>query len=66
MSFEGFVTGASEKGTYVRLVDPPAEGRIMSGESGLRVGQKIIVRLTKTDPLNGHIDFTYLSDVQKK
>ncbi|NLV27684.1 MAG: RNB domain-containing ribonuclease [Methanomicrobiales archaeon] len=60
--FDGFVTGASDKGTYVRLVDPPAEGRVMKREYGLRVGQKVIVKLLKTDPLNGHIDFEYLQD----
>ena len=60
--FEGFVTGASEKGTYVRLVNPPAEGRVMKKESGLKVGQKVIVKLLKTDHLNGHIDFEYLHD----
>jgi len=60
--FEGFVTGASEKGTYVRLVNPPAEGRVMRKESGLKVGQKVIVKLLKTDHLNGHIDFEYLHD----
>ncbi len=56
-SFEALVTGASEKGTYVRLITPPAEGRVMRGERGLSVGQKIRVRLLKTDPFNGYIDF---------
>jgi ribonuclease R len=56
-SFDAFVTGASEKGTYVRLIDPPAEGRVVRGESGLRVGQKVEVRLISTDPLLGFIDF---------
>jgi VacB/RNase II family 3'-5' exoribonuclease len=56
-SFEAIVTGASAKGTYVRLFTPPAEGRIMRGEHGLRVGQKVIVRLLKTDPFNGFLDF---------
>lgn len=56
-SFEAFVTGASEKGTYVRLIDPPAEGRVMQGEQGLRVGQRVRVRLTATNPYKGFIDF---------
>lgn len=55
--FDAFVTGASEKGTYVRLIAPPAEGRVIAGERGLFVGQKIRVRLVKTDPYNGFIDF---------
>ena len=55
--FEALVTGASEKGTYVRLVSPPAEGRVVKGERGMWVGQKVNVRLLKTDPYNGFIDF---------
>jgi exoribonuclease-2 len=58
-SFTGLVTGASEKGTYVRLTTPPAEGRVMEGQQGLRVGQKIRVRLLSTDPFRGFIDFAY-------
>ncbi len=57
--FDALVTGASEKGTYARLIMPPAEGRIIQGEHGLRVGQKVRVRLLKTDPYNGFIDFGY-------
>ena len=60
--FTGLVTGASEKGTYVRLTTPPAEGRITQGEKGLRVGQKIRVRLLSTDPYHGYIDFAYLGN----
>ena len=56
-SFEAIVTGASAKGTYVRLFAPPAEGRIIRGEQGLRVGQNVVVRLLKTDPYNGFLDF---------
>jgi hypothetical protein len=55
--FEALVTGASEKGTYVRLITPPAEGRVIRGERGMWVGQKLNVRLLKTDPYNGFIDF---------
>lgn len=56
-SFDALVTGAADKGTYVRLLDPPAEGRVTQGEKGLFVGQKVRVRLLKTDPYNGFIDF---------
>jgi exoribonuclease-2 len=58
-SFEAFVTGASEKGTYVRLIDPPAEGKVVRGEQGLRVGQRVRVRLMATDPYRGFIDFEH-------
>jgi exoribonuclease II len=64
--FEAIVTGASQKGTYVRLVNPPAEGRIVKGERGMWVGQKVEVRLLKTDPYNGFIDFEYISGKTRK
>jgi exoribonuclease II len=55
--FPALVTGASAKGTYVRLISPPAEGRVVRGERGMWVGQDVRVRLLKTDPYNGFIDF---------
>jgi exoribonuclease-2 len=60
-TFNALVTGAADKGTYVRLLVPPAEGRVMRGEEGLLVGQKVRVRLIKTDPYNGYIDFECIS-----
>ena len=56
-TFEALLTGAADKGTYVRLLVPPAEGRVVKGEQNLHVGQKVRVRLLKTDPYNGFIDF---------
>jgi exoribonuclease-2 len=56
-SFDALVTGAKDHGTYARLLAPPAEGRVMQGEQGLVVGQKVRVRLIRTDPYSGHIDF---------
>lgn len=56
-TFDAMVTGASEKGMYVRLLDPPAEGKVIQNERGLRVGMKIRVRLLRTDPYHGFIDF---------
>ncbi len=55
--FEGIVTGASFKGTYVRLFHPPVEGRVISGESGMQVGSKVRVRLAAMDIQQGFIDF---------
>jgi len=54
--FRAIVTGAAEKGTYARIIDPPVEGRIVKNEKGLKVGNKIIVRLLNTDPEKGFID----------
>jgi VacB/RNase II family 3'-5' exoribonuclease len=60
-TFDALVTGAADKGTYVRLLTPPAEGRVINGEHGLVVGQKVRVRLIKTDPEKGFIDFECIS-----
>ncbi|MDB5034195.1 MAG: rnb [Chlorobi bacterium] len=58
--YQAIVTGVSPKGTFARLVAPPAEGRIVAGEEGLDVGDRIDVRLTATDPERGFIDFERL------
>lgn len=55
--FDAIVTGASEKGTYARLLDPPVEGRIMGRARGIHVGQKLQVRLINLDPEQGFVDF---------
>ncbi|MEP6689977.1 MAG: RNB domain-containing ribonuclease [Gemmatimonadaceae bacterium] len=55
--FDAIVTGASEKGTYVRVLAPPVEGRVMRGATGLDVGDKTRVRLTSVDERKGFIDF---------
>jgi len=47
--FQAVVTGASDKGTYIRSDAPPVEGRLMRGERGLDVGDKVRVRLTHAD-----------------
>jgi VacB/RNase II family 3'-5' exoribonuclease len=55
--FDSIVTGVSQKGTFVRLISPPAEGRVVWGEGGLDVGDKVKVRLVSTNPEKGFIDF---------
>jgi exoribonuclease R len=55
--FDAIVTGASAKGTWVRIAQPLAEGRVIKGFEGLDVGDKVRVQLTHTDMQRGFIDF---------
>jgi ribonuclease R len=55
--FDGIVTGAADKGSWVRIDAPTAEGRIVRGFDGLQVGERIRVRLVHTDVQRGFIDF---------
>ena len=56
-AFDGIVTGAAEKGTWVRILTPPVEGRVVQGFQGLDVGQRVRVKLVHTDVARGFIDF---------
>ena len=55
--FDAVVTGASDKGTWVRISDPVAEGKVVKGADGMKVGDKVRVQLLDTDPARGFIDF---------
>ena len=55
--FDAIVTGVTPKGVFVRVVDPPAEGRLVKGEAGLDVGDNTRVKLVATEPSRGFIDF---------
>jgi exoribonuclease-2 len=59
--FAGVVTGATDKGTYVRVIRPPFEGRVIQGEDGLDVGDKVKVKLLHTDPARAFIDLARVS-----
>jgi exoribonuclease-2 len=56
-TFDAVVTGVIEHGIFVRLFDPPAEGKVVRNERGLKVGRFVRVRLLRTDPYNAFIDF---------
>jgi exoribonuclease-2 len=55
--FDALVTGASDKGTWVRIPKPLAEGRLVKGFAGLDVGDAVRVQLLRTDVPRGFIDF---------
>lgn len=55
--FDAVVTGASDKGTWARLLTVPVEGRVVRGFDGVDVGDRIQVQLTAVDVERGYIDF---------
>ena len=55
--FDAIVTGASDKGDYARLLDPPVEGMIAGGVWSIHVGQKVRVKLINLNPWKGFVDF---------
>jgi VacB/RNase II family 3'-5' exoribonuclease len=55
--FDAIVTGASEKGTWVRILEPPVEGKLVRGFERLDVGDRLRVELARTDVERGYIDF---------
>jgi exoribonuclease-2 len=55
--FDAIVTGASPKGTWVRLLSLPVEGKLVQGFAGLDVGHRVRVQLVSVDVQQGFIDF---------
>jgi exoribonuclease-2 len=55
--FDGVVTGAGDKGTWVRVFRPPVEGKVVRGFAGLDVGDRVRVTLVSTNVERGFIDF---------
>ena len=56
-TFGALVTGASHKGVFVRLFSPRVEGKVVRGDAGMDVGEKVRVRLVDVDEDRGFIDF---------
>lgn len=55
--FDALVTGTGDKGSWVRIFEPPAEGRLKGDLPALRVGQSLRVKLVSTSVERGFIDF---------
>jgi VacB/RNase II family 3'-5' exoribonuclease len=56
-TFDAIVTGVTPKGTFVRVLKPHVEGLLAQGQQGVDVGDKLRVKLTRTDVQRGYIDF---------
>lgn len=56
-TFTAMVTGVNQNGTWIRLLNPPIEGKLVKGDRGTDVGDHITVKLIHVDVLNGYIDF---------
>ena len=55
--FDAIITGASPKGTWVRVFQSPVEGKLVQGFEGVKVGDRLRVRLVRSDVEQGFIDF---------
>jgi VacB/RNase II family 3'-5' exoribonuclease len=55
--FDALVTGVTPKGTFVRVLQPHVEGLLAQGQQGLDVGDRLRVKLIRTDVQRGYIDF---------
>jgi exoribonuclease-2 len=55
--FDAIVTGAGDKGTWVRILQPPVEGKLVHGAEGLDIGDRVRVKLMGVDVEKGFIDF---------
>jgi VacB/RNase II family 3'-5' exoribonuclease len=56
-TFDAIVTGVTSHGTFVRVLKPAVEGLLAQGQQGADVGDKLRVKLVKTDIQRGYIDF---------
>ena len=56
-TFDAVVTGATARATWLRVLAPEAEGRLVRGRRGLKVGDAVRVVLLAVDPVRGYIDF---------
>jgi len=56
-TFDALVTGLTPKGTFVRVMQPHVEGLLAQGQQGLDIGDRLRVKLIRTDVQHGYIDF---------
>jgi len=56
-TFDAIVTGVTPRGTFIRVLKPAVEGLLSQGQQGADVGDKLRVKLIRTDVERGYIDF---------
>lgn len=64
--YEAIVTGAGEKGTWVRVLSPPIDGKLVKGIDSVDVGDRVKVELIHTDVENGFIDFALKAKISPR
>jgi exoribonuclease-2 len=64
--FDADVSGVTPDGSWVRLADGSAEGKVVRGHKALRLGMRVVVRLVSTDSVHGFIDFAYDAGVEPR
>jgi exoribonuclease-2 len=55
--FDAIVSGVTDHGTFVRVLQPHVEGLLAQGAQGLDVGDKLRAKLIRADVQKGFIDF---------
>ena len=55
--FDAVVTGVTDHGTFIRVLQPHIEGLLAQGGQGLDVGDKLRAKLIRADVQKGYIDF---------
>lgn len=55
--FRAIVTGVTDRGTFVRTLQPHVDGMLVHPQQGVDVGDRLNVKLVRTDPVHGFIDF---------
>jgi VacB/RNase II family 3'-5' exoribonuclease len=63
--YDAIVTGTGDKGTWVRVLSPPVDGKLVKGIDSVDVGDRVKVKLLHTDVVNGFIDFGLVQPVAK-
>ncbi len=56
--FKGVISGINQKGMWVRIFDPPVEGKLVDGLDDFAIGDLVRVKLVYTHVQLGFVDFS--------